>query len=109
VEAPAPTEALADACEHAVALAYEAGRMQKECGMDVLPDEYARNALKFGLVEVRTCRLHIPPGFGVYAIDMSLMETVSRQGERERNYWEIAATHLAPTGWVKNVTSVIKI
>ncbi len=53
VEAAAPTEALADACDHAVALAYEAGRMQQECGMDVLPEEYARGALKFGLVEVR--------------------------------------------------------
>ncbi|CAL8471306.1 g10848 [Coccomyxa elongata] len=52
VEAPAPTDALADACDHAVALAWEAGQVQKECGMDILPDEYARGALKFGLVEV---------------------------------------------------------
>ncbi len=53
VEAAAPTDALADACDHAVALAWEAGQVQKECGMDILPDEYARGALKFGLVEVR--------------------------------------------------------
>lgn len=57
MEAPAPTDALADACNHAVALAWEAGQVQKECGMDILPDKYARGALKFGLVEVRA-RFH---------------------------------------------------
>ena len=108
MEAPAPTEALADACDHAVALAYEAGRTQKECGMDVLPDEYARNALKFGLVEVRTCRPHISPESGFYAIDMSLTERVSRQEEKERNHWGVAATHIALTGWVKHASLVMK-
>lgn len=55
MEAAAPTEALAEAADHAVALAWQAGQQQKECGMDVLPDEYARGALKFGLMEVRAC------------------------------------------------------
>ena len=48
----APTARLADACENATALAWQAGEVQRGCGLDVLPEEYAASTLKFGLVEV---------------------------------------------------------
>ena len=53
VEAAPPTEALAEACQHASALAWQAGQAQQECGLDTLPDEFVRSTLRFGLVEAR--------------------------------------------------------
>jgi hypothetical protein len=41
-----------------------AGEVQRECGLDVLPEEYANEALKFGLVEVPTGTLIV--GSSVY-------------------------------------------
>ena len=53
MEAAPPTEALAEACQHASALAWQAGQAQQECGLDILPDEFVRSTLRFGLVEAR--------------------------------------------------------
>ena len=47
-----PTAALADALDHAVLLAQQAGQVQRACGLDVLPDDYVRSTLRFGLTEV---------------------------------------------------------
>jgi len=43
---------LAAACQRIKDLALLAGALQKECGMDIDPQEYTRDILKFGLVEV---------------------------------------------------------
>ena len=48
-----PTAALAQACEAARALAWAAGEAERGAGLDVLPEERAAGALRFGLVEVR--------------------------------------------------------
>ena len=53
VEAAAATPALAKARETVIALAEQAGKVQQQCGLDILPAEYARNVLKWGLMEVR--------------------------------------------------------
>ena len=47
-----PTAALADALDHAVLLAQQAGQVQQGCGLDILPDDFVRSTLKFGLTEV---------------------------------------------------------
>lgn len=52
VEAPASTPALAEARENVVALTRQAGKVQQECGLDILPDEFPRAVLKWGLMEV---------------------------------------------------------
>lgn len=52
MEAPASTPALAEARQNVVALTQQAGKVQQKCGLDILPDEYARNVLKWGLMEV---------------------------------------------------------
>lgn len=54
VEAAAPTPALAEARETVVALTRQAGKVQQECGLDILPDEFVRSVLKWGLMEVWT-------------------------------------------------------
>ena len=48
-----PTAALADALDHAALLAQQAGQVQRACGLDILPDDFVRATLKFGLTEVR--------------------------------------------------------
>ncbi len=35
-----------------IALTRQAGKVQQECGLDILPDEFARGVLKWGLMEV---------------------------------------------------------
>ena len=55
-----PTAALGAACAAASALAEEAGAVQQECGLDVLPDEYARATLRFGLVEASADQSSLP-------------------------------------------------
>lgn len=35
-----------------VALTRQAGKVQQECGLDILPDEFVRSVLKWGLMEV---------------------------------------------------------
>ena len=67
MEAAPPTEALAEACQHAAALAWQAGQVQQECGLDILPDELARGALRFGLVEARPARALAQPHGRLYA------------------------------------------
>ena len=62
VEAAPPTEALAQACQHASALARQAGQAQQECGLDILPDEFVRSTLRFGLVEARPPDARFPAG-----------------------------------------------
>lgn len=57
VEAPAPTPALAEARETVVALTRQAGKVQQECGLDILPGEFVRSVLKWGLTEVQTLPL----------------------------------------------------
>ena len=52
MEAPAATPALAEARETVVALTRQAGKIQQDCGLDILPDEFVRSVLKWGLVEV---------------------------------------------------------
>ena len=52
VEAPASTPALAEARENVIALTRQAGKEQQECGLDILPDEFPRAVLKWGLMEV---------------------------------------------------------
>ena len=47
-----PTAALADALDHAALLAQQAGQVQRACGLDILPDDFVRSTLKFGLTEV---------------------------------------------------------
>jgi len=47
-----PTAALADALDHAALLAQQAGQVQRACGLDILPDDFVRATLKFGLTEV---------------------------------------------------------
>lgn len=47
-----PTAALADALDHTVLLAQQAGQVQRGCGLDILPDDFVRFTLKFGLTEV---------------------------------------------------------
>lgn len=54
VEAAAPTPALAEARETVVALTRQAGKVQQERGLDILPDEFVRSVLKWGLMEVCT-------------------------------------------------------
>ena len=54
MEAAAPTPALAEARETVVALTRQAGKVQQECGLDILPDEFVRSVLKWGLMEVST-------------------------------------------------------
>ena len=52
-EEPAPpTAALADALDHAALLAQQAGQVQRAFGLDILPDEFVRSTLRFGLTEV---------------------------------------------------------
>lgn len=53
MEAAAATPALAEARETVIALTRQAGKVQQECGLDILPDEFARGVLKWGLMEVR--------------------------------------------------------
>ena len=55
-----PTAALGAACAAASALAEEAGAVQQECGLDILPDEYARATLRFGLVEASADQSTLP-------------------------------------------------
>ena len=60
VEAPAATPALAEARETVIALTRQAGKVQQECGLDILPDEFARSVLKWGLMEVWSCHNMLP-------------------------------------------------
>ena len=58
MEAPAATPALAEARETVVALTRQAGKVQQECGLDILPDEFVRSVLKWGLMEVCAALRH---------------------------------------------------
>lgn len=53
-EPAVPTGALADALDHTILLAHQAGQLQRDCGLDILPEEFTRSTLKFGLIEVRS-------------------------------------------------------
>ncbi len=57
MEATAATPALAEARETVIALTRQAGKVQQECGLDILPDEFARSVLKWGLMEVWLFRI----------------------------------------------------
>ena len=57
MEAAAATPALSEARETVIALTRQAGKVQQECGLDILPDEFARGVLKWGLMEV--CLFHM--------------------------------------------------
>jgi hypothetical protein len=52
LEPEMPTAALTEACQQAADLAWMAGQTQQDCGLDIIPDEYMRAMLHFGLVEV---------------------------------------------------------
>ena len=60
MEAAAATPALAEARETVIALTRQAGKVQQECGLDILPDEFARGVLKWGLMEVWLFRIKEP-------------------------------------------------
>ena len=51
-EPAAPTAALGDALDHTIMLALQAGQVQRDCGLDILPEDFVAATLKFGLVEV---------------------------------------------------------
>ena len=51
-EPAAPTAALGDALDHTIMLALQAGQVQRDCGLDILPGDFVKSTLKFGLVEV---------------------------------------------------------
>ena len=51
-EPAAPTAALGDALDHTIMLAMQAGQVQRDCGLDILPEDFVKGTLKFGLVEV---------------------------------------------------------
>ena len=59
-EPAAPTAALGDALDHTITLALQAGQVQRDCGLDILPEDFLKATLKFGLVEVRhaSSRIH---------------------------------------------------
>lgn len=50
--AAAPTAALEDARQHMQALALQVGQAQRGQGLEVVPEDFANEALKFGLMEV---------------------------------------------------------
>ena len=52
MDAAPPTPGLAAAKEHMVALAEQAGKVQQQCGLDIVPAEFARGILKWGLMQV---------------------------------------------------------
>ena len=52
VDAAPPTPGLAAAKEQMVALAEQAGKVQQQCGLDIVPAEFARGVLKWGLMQV---------------------------------------------------------
>ena len=62
MEAAAATPALAEARETVIALTRQAGKVQQDCGLDILPDEFARGVLKWGLMEVWLFRIKEPLG-----------------------------------------------
>ncbi|KAK9854771.1 hypothetical protein WJX84_006472 [Apatococcus fuscideae] len=45
-------EVLKEAREQATGLALQAGQEQKDCGLDIVPEDFAAGALKWGLMEV---------------------------------------------------------
>jgi len=57
VAAPSPggiPPALEAAAHHATALARAAGETQRDAGLQLVPDDYIKNTLNFGLMEVRS-------------------------------------------------------
>ena len=52
MDAAPPTPGLAAAKEQMIALAEQAGRVQQQCGLDIVPAEFARGVLKWGLMQV---------------------------------------------------------
>ena len=52
MDAAPPTPGLAAAKEQMVALAEQAGKVQQQCGLDIVPAEFARGVLKWGLMQV---------------------------------------------------------
>lgn len=50
--AAAPNENLEEARAQMQALALQAGEVQQECGLAIIPAEFCKGALKFGLLEV---------------------------------------------------------
>lgn len=51
--AEAPNEKLEEARQQMQALAVHAGQVQKDSGLDMVPSEFCKENLKFGLLEVR--------------------------------------------------------
>ena len=50
--ATAPNEKLEEARRQMQALAVQAGQVQQDCGLDIVPAEFCKEVLKFGLLEV---------------------------------------------------------
>ena len=50
--APAPNEKLEEARQQMQALAVQAGQVQRECGLEIVPADFCKEVLKFGLLEV---------------------------------------------------------
>ena len=54
--AAAPNEKLEEARQQMQALAVQAGQVQRDCGLDIVPTDFCKETLKFGLLEAR----HLP-------------------------------------------------
>ena len=54
-------EVLKEAREQATSLALQAGQEQKDCGLDIVPEDFAAGALKWGLMEVGLLLLRHSP------------------------------------------------
>ena len=80
--APAPNEKLEEARQQMQALAVQAGHMQRDCGLDLVPAEFCKEVLKFGLLEV----MH----------QMSLLPSVPQQPHCCAECWhpDCATTHV---------------
>lgn len=47
-----PYPKLEEAREQMIALALHAGTVQRECGLEISPEDFCKEVLKFGLMEV---------------------------------------------------------
>ena len=62
-EPAAPTAALGDALDNTITLALQAGQVQRDCGLDIMPEDFVKATLKFGLIEVGDAASCFPTAF----------------------------------------------
>ncbi len=73
--AKAPNEKLEEARQQMQALAVQAGQVQQDCGLDIVPTDFCKEVLKFGLLEVNAHTV-------LRALHMKYMTTYSRHSLR---------------------------